>query len=387
MHPERPYLTNFDPALAPSPCFVIDLDAIDRNARMLAHVAQSSGAKILLALKGFACSATFPILSSHLFGVCASSPHEARLGREKFGKEVHGFAPAFTESNFQEFLEYSDHMVFNSLSQWERFRGQLAKSPRHISHGLRVNPEYSEAHVEMYDPCAKGSRLGVPARALTKELVSNFDGLHFHCLCEQGAEVLERTLEVFERDFSPFFAGLKWLNFGGGHHITQPDYNVPLLIDLLTKWKKKYGLQIYLEPGEAVAIHSGALITTVLDVVDYGDPIAILDISATCHMPDILEMPYRPEITHAGRYSEKAYSYNLGGLSCLAGDIIGRYSFDQPLSIGDRLIFEDMSHYTMVKTTNFNGIHLPSIATWSSRNASFRVEKGFDYETYASRLA
>lgn len=387
MHPERPYLEHFNPEQVPSPCFVVDTCALERNAKILSHVAEQSGAKVLLALKGYAYSDTFYFLSPYLSGVCASSPHEARLGHEKFGKEVHGYAPAFSKSNFDDFLKFSDHMVFNSIEQWLRFKGAVQATPKNISVGLRVNPEYSESQVELYDPCAKGSRLGVPRRALTSEAFEEFDGLHFHSLCEQGSDVLERTLAVLERDFSEYFPKLKWLNFGGGHHITQPDYDIDLLIHLLKEWKEKYDVQIYLEPGEAVGVNSGALVSTVLDIVDYGEPIAILDISATCHISDVLEMPFRPTITNAGNDQEKAHTYHLGGLSCLAGDVIGKYSFDKPLKVGDRLVFEDMSHYTMVKTSNFNGIQLPSLGTWDSKSQKFQLTKSFHYDSYASRLS
>lgn len=387
MHPERPYLSNFSPELVPSPCFVVDSEALERNAKILKRVADESGAKILLALKGYAYSDSFEILKPYLSGVCASSPHEARLGYEKFGKEVHGYAPAFSEKDLHEFLEFSDHLVFNSLSLWERFKHIPKNHSKHISVGLRINPEYSEAQVELYDPCAKGSRLGIPKRGLQPELLKDLDGLHFHCLCEQGSDVLQRTLEVIDKEFGELLPSMKWLNFGGGHHITQPDYNVELLIDLIKHYQNKYDLQIYLEPGEAIGIHTGVLVASVLDITDYGESIAILDISATCHIPDILEMPYRPEISGAGLPGEKQYTYNLGGLSCLAGDVIGRYSFDQPLKVGDRLIFEDMSHYTMVKTTNFNGIQLPSIGMWHPRSREFKLTQSFDYSSYASRIS
>jgi carboxynorspermidine decarboxylase len=387
MHPQRPYLSNFDPTSVPSPCFVVDQEALERNAKILKHVADQSGAKVLLALKSYAYSDSFKLLKPYLSGVCASSPHEARLGFEKFGKEVHGYAPAFSEKDLIEFFKYSDHLVFNSLSQWQHHKDMIQQHAPNLSVGLRINPEYSEAEVELYDPCAKGSRLGTPKRGIDTKLIQEFDGLHFHCLCEQGADVLQRTLEVVEKDFGEHLSSMNWLNFGGGHHITQPDYDVDLLIKLLQTFRDKYDLQIYIEPGEAIGIHTGALVTTVLDITNYGDPIAILDISATCHMPDILEMPYRPNISNSGLPDEKAHSYNLGGLSCLAGDIIGRYSFDQPLKIGDRLVFEDMSHYTMVKTTNFNGIQLPSIGLWNPSTRQFELTKSFDYSSYASRIS
>lgn len=386
MHPERPYLSNFDPQLVPSPCFVVDSGALERNAQILKHIADQSGAKVLLALKGYAYSASFGILRPYLYGVCASSPHEARLGRETFGKEVHGYAPAYSQKDLEEFINYCDHFVLNSPSQWLQFKDTLKAQTKSISVGLRINPEYSETEIDLYAPGIKGSRLGTPRRGLTPELLKELDGLHFHCLCEQGSDVLQRTLEVVERDFGDVLHGMTWLNFGGGHHITQPDYDTDLLIQLIRDISSKYNVQVILEPGEAVAINTGALVASVLDINDYGDPVAILDISATCHMPDTLEMPYRPYIQQSGLPDEKAYPYTLGGLSCLAGDVIGRYSFDAPLKIGDRLIFEDMSHYTMVKTTNFNGIQLPSIGMWHPENKSFELSKSFGYDSYASRL-
>ncbi|CAH2030846.1 carboxynorspermidine decarboxylase [Trichlorobacter ammonificans] len=370
---------------APSPAYVVDLGRLRHNLAILDRVQQQSGAKILMALKAFAMWSTFPLIRKTLQGVCASSPWEARLGREQFGGEVHSFAAAFKESDVTELLAISDHLVFNSFAQLERFRPQWEQSG--VSIGLRVNPEHSEGHTAIYDPCAPCSRLGIPAAQFEGRSLAGVEGLHFHTLCEQLFEPLERTARAFEDRFGRYLAGMKWLNLGGGHHITRDGYDIDGLVELVKYFKGKYGVEVYLEPGEAVVIGTGLLVSEVLDVVHNGMDIAILDVSATCHMPDVLEMPYRPAITGGFDAGAKPHTYRLGGPSCLAGDIIGDWSFEQPLSAGDRLVFEDMSHYTMVKTTTFNGIQHPHLCTWEPETGELAVVRSFGYQDFKSRLS
>jgi carboxynorspermidine decarboxylase len=373
-----------DPAKAPdSPCWVIDLPALEANLALLARIQREAECKILLALKGFATFSTFPTVAKYLSGATASSPHEAQLAREQLGGEVHCYAPAYTEDDLREVLRFSDHIVFNSFSQWQRL-GPIARAAG-ASCGLRVNPEQREVEVELYDPSAPYSRLGVTEAQFRPELLDGLEGLHFHALCELGADSLERVLAAFERRFGKYVSGLKWVNFGGGHHITKPGYDTELLIRLVRGFKQRYGVEVYLEPGEAIAIRTGVLVATVLDVLHNGMPLAILDTSATAHMPDTLEMPYRPDIVGAGLPGEKPHTYRLGGLTCLAGDVIGDYSFDHKLTVGQRIVLLDMSHYTMVKTSTFNGVRLPSIAL---RHPDDRYEliKRFGYESYRDRL-
>lgn len=373
--------------LAPSPAYVVDLGRLRHNLAILDEVQQRSGAKILLALKAFSMWSVFPLINRTLQGVCASSPWEARLGREEFGREVHSFAAAFKESDVAELLKISNHLVFNSFGQLERFRPLWEKEKGRVSVGLRVNPEHSEGHTEIYDPCAPNSRLGIPRREFDGRSLNGVEGLHFHTLCEQLFEPLERTAKVFEEKFGGFLPGMKWLNFGGGHHITRDGYDIDGLVELVKYFKAKYDLEVYLEPGEAVAIGTGILVAEVLDIVNNGMDIAILDVSATCHMPDILEMPYRPDIKGGFNPGEKPYTYRLGGASCLAGDVIGDWSFEQPLHPGDRLAFEDMSHYTMVKTTTFNGIQHPHICTYEPETEELKTVRSFGYEDFKQRLS
>ncbi len=376
-----------DQALVPdSPCWVVELEALERNLKLLASVQEQAGCKILLALKGFATWSTFDLVKKYLPGATASAPHEARLAREKLGGEVHAYAPAYSDADMAELVTLCDHLVFNSFSQWTRFRKTVANAPKKISCGMRVNPEHREVKVELYDPCAPRSRLGVTLDQFHPELLEGLEGIHFHTLCELGSDALERTLAVVEKKFGKFFSSLKWINFGGGHHITRPGYDIERLVRVIAGVKKRYGLEVYLEPGEAIAIRTGVLVATVLDITDNGGPIAILDTSATAHMPDVLEMPYRAEIVGAGEPGQKKYTYKLGGLTCLAGDIIGDYSFDAPLAVGQRLTLLDMSHYTMVKTSNFNGVRLPSIAL-KHQNGKYELIKKFGYESYRDRLS
>ena len=380
-------LTHMDPSKVPvSPSWVIDLRLLEHNLKLLREVQDRAGCKILLALKGFATWSTFPLVARYLAGATASSPHEARLAREKLGGEVHSYAPAYSDSDIEAAFQYSDHIVFNSLSQWRRFKDKMLAAPQKISCGLRVNPEHSEVDVALYDPCAPRSRLGVRAEQLNDADLEGLEGLHFHTLCELGSDALERTLAAIEAKFPKLLQQVKWVNFGGGHHITRPGYDIETLVKLIQGIKKRYGVQVYLEPGEAIAIRTGNLLCTVLDIVDNGGPIAILDTSATAHMPDILEMPYRPEVLGAAPAGEKAYSYLLGGMTCLAGDVVGEYSFDQPLKVGDRLLFLDMGHYTVVKTSNFNGVQLPAI-TLIDQKGQYQLVKEFGYETYRDRLS
>lgn len=386
----------FDPTRVPSPCFVVDEVALEQNLALLKKVQDESGAKVLLALKAFSMFSFAPLISRYLSGTCASGLHEALLGHEEFKGEVHTFSAAFTESELRDILIISNHVVFNSIAQWQRFQPLIkaAKAERpELKFGLRVNPMHSEGTTPLYDPCAPGSRLGIPADQLLNvlntnpEVLEDISGLHFHTLCEQDFGALDRTLAVVESQFGDWLKTLDWLNLGGGHHITAPDYDVNALINRLKAVKEAYQVQVYLEPGEAIAIHTGVLVSEVLDITHNAMPLAILDTSATCHMPDTLEMPYRAEIFNAGEANEKPHTYRLGGQTCLAGDVMGDYSFDQPLHIGQRLIFDDMSHYTMVKTSTFNGINLPSIAIWNSKTDSLNIVKQFGYADFKQRLS
>jgi len=373
--------------LAPSPAYVVDLGRLRHNLAILDEVQKRSGAKILMALKAFAMWSTFPLIRQTLHGVCASSPWEARLGREEFGKEVHSFAAAFKEKDVKELLGISDHLVFNSFDQFERFRPLWEAQKGRVSVGLRVNPEHSEGHTELYDPCARGSRLGIPRGAFDGRSLEGVDGLHFHTLCEHLFEPLARTAKVFEEKFGAFLPQMKWINLGGGHHITREGYDIDGLVELIGYFRNKYDVEIYLEPGEAIAIGTGILIGEVLDVVHNEVDTAILDVSATCHMPDVLEMPYRPGILGGFDPGEKACTYRLGGPSCLAGDIIGDWSFEQPLAPGDRLAFLDMAHYTMVKTTTFNGIQHPHLCTFEPETGDLQVVRSFVYDDFRNRLS
>ena len=296
------------------------------------------------------------------------------------------FTPAYSAADVEELTKYCDHVVFNSFAQWRRFGAMLAAQPRPIECGLRVNPEYSEVKVPLYDPCAPNSRLGIRREDFEGQDPSGIAGLHFHCLCEQGADTLERTLAVVEEKFGEFLPGLKWVNFGGGHHITRGDYDVHRLCDLIRRFQQRHGLAVYLEPGEAVALNAGVLVASVLDIVRSGMDIAILDTSASAHMPDVLEMPYRPAVVGAGEPGEFPHTYRLGGLTCLAGDVIGDYSFPRPLAVGDRIVFLDMAHYTMVKATTFNGVRLPSIAICRP-SGELEIVRRFGYEAYRDRLS
>ncbi|WP_407925461.1 carboxynorspermidine decarboxylase [Geomonas terrae] len=373
--------------LAPSPAFVVDLGRLRHNLTILDEVQKRSGAKILLALKAFSMWSVFPVIAQTLHGICASSPWEARLGREEFGREVHSFSAAFKESDVAELLTTSNHLVFNSFNQLERFRPMWEEYAGRVSVGLRVNPGHSEGHTPIYDPAAPKSRLGILHSEFEGKSLTGVEGLHFHTLCEQLFEPLERTSKVFEEKFGAFLPQMKWLNLGGGHHITREGYDIDALVELVRYYREKYDLEVYLEPGEAIAIGTGILVSEVLDVVHNEVDIAVLDVSATCHMPDILEMPYRPEIQEGYLPGEKEHDYRLGGPSCLAGDVIGDWSFDHKLVPGEKLAFLDMSHYTMVKTTTFNGIQLPHICTYEPETGELRVVRSFGYEDFKNRLS
>ncbi len=383
-------LETFDPARVPSPCFVVDEVAVERNLTILHRVQEESGARVLAALKAFSLWRLAPLVAKYLSGTCASGLHEARLGREEYGGEVHVFSAAYTEQDLREILKLADHVVFNSFGQWQRFQPliQEARIARpHLRFGLRINPQHSEGDVPIYDPCAPCSRLGIPLSQFEGQSLEGITGLHFHTLCEQDVEPLKRTLMAVEEKFGYLLPQMEWVNFGGGHHITEPGYQVDELIELIRDFSARYNVQVFLEPGEAVAIHTGVLVTEVLDLAWNDMAQAILDTSATCHMPDILEMPYRPRVIGAGLPGEFAYSYRLGGMTCLAGDVVGDYSFAAPLEVGQRLVFDDMSHYTMVKTTTFNGINLPSIALWNPETDQLRVIRQFGYEDFRQRLS
>jgi len=381
---------NFNLSHVPSPCFVVDEAAVERNLQILDRVQQESGAKILMALKAFSMFSLAPLISRYLRGTCASGLHEARLGREEFGGEVHTFSAAYTESDLREVLKISNHVMFNSFGQWRRFQPLIrqAKAQRpELQFGLRINPLHSEGATPIYDPCTPGSRLGIPAAEFAGKDLSGISGLHFHTLCEQDFPPLERTLDAIEAQFGELLPKMEWVNFGGGHHITRDDYQVDALIERIKCFSKQYQVQVYLEPGEAIAIHTGILVSEVLDLTYNAVNIAILDSSAACHIPDTLEMPYRADIFHAGMPEEKQHCYRLGGPTCLAGDVMGDYSFDQPLKVGQRLAFDDMSHYTMVKTTTFNGVNLPAIAIWNSESDVLRLVRQFGYEDFKDRLS
>jgi len=383
----------------PSPCYVVDLARLRRNLSILREVRDAADCRIVLALKGFAAWSAFPVIREYLDGCCASGIWEARLAREEFGGEVLTYSPAYKDDEITALLEITDHLDFNSLDQWRRYRRQIMAHPRFGSGalrcGLRINPQCSTGGTPIYDPCTAGSRLGIPADALEGADLDGISGLHFHTLCEQGAEDLATTLDAVAARFGHLIAapGITWMNFGGGHWITKPDYNRSLLVDLVRAWRERYGIEIWLEPGEAIAIHTGFLVATVVDIVRNDLEIAILDVSATAHMPDVLEMPYRPEVfapdfkTLAGGPGAFPHTYRLGGPTCLAGDVIGDYSFPTPLSPGDRLVFDDMAHYTMVKTTTFNGVRHPAIVLADSESGEQRVVREFTYEDYRNRLS
>ena len=368
-----------------TPCFLVDEGLLKKNLEVLRRVSEEAGCKILLAQKAFSMFACYPLISRYLSGTTASGLYEARLGREEFPGEVHVFSPAYQEREWEELLTYADHFVFNSPNQLRRFGERAKAAGKQV--GLRVNPECStqEGHA-IYDPCAPGSRLGTTRENFDEGLVPLLDGLHFHTLCEQNSDDLETTAAAFEEKFGEFLPSMKWLNLGGGHHITREDYDIPRLIRVVKHFREKYGVEVYLEPGEAVVLNAGFLVSTVLEVVHNGMDIAILDTSAACHMPDVLEMPYRPPVKDSGKPGEKAYTCRLAGPTCLAGDVVGDYSFDQPLTEGSQVVLEDMALYTMVKTNTFNGMPLPDMAL-RHEDGTVEVVKTFGYEDFKNRLS
>lgn len=368
----------------PSPCYVLDEKLLRKNLELMQKVQEQSGADIILALKGYAMWSAFPLIRQYLKGCTASSVWEAKLAAEEFSREVHAYAPAYKQEDIDELLPLVNHLSFNSVSQWHKYREQTADAG--VSVGLRINPEHQEAETELYDPSAPGSRLGIRASELKQQDLTGVEGLHVHNLCECDSFALERTLEAVETRFGEQLKQMKWLNLGGGHLMTRQGYDVDHLIKQLKRLRETYDLQVILEPGSAVAWQTGPLVCEVVDIVENQGQIALLDISATAHMPDVLEMPYRPVITGAGLPAEKAFSYRLGGNSCLAGDVIGEYSFDQPLAVGDRLVFEDMMHYTMVKTSFFNGVQHPAIGILRE-NGQFDCVRQFSYEDFRNRLS
>lgn len=381
----------------PTPCYIVSEALLKKNLEILRYVCDRTGCKILLAQKAFSMYSFYPLIGKYLDGVTASGLYEAKLGYEELCSktitdlngtekkcENHIFSPAYAERDMEEILSICDHLVFNSFVQWEKYKKRALEAGREC--GIRINPECSTQEHGIYDPCSYGSRLGVTLENFREDLLEGLSGLHFHCLCEQNVDALEQTLAAVEKKFGKYLHQMKWLNFGGGHHITRDDYDVDRLIEIINRIKNQYKLEVYLEPGEAVALNAGFLVTEVLEIVKNGDiKIAILDTSAACHMPDVIEMPYRPPLCDSGEKGEKPYTYRLGGPTCLAGDVIGDYSFDRELNVGDRLIFGDMAIYSMVKNNTFNGMPLPDIVALYE-DGSWETVRHFGYEDFKSRL-
>ncbi|EMU55412.1 MULTISPECIES: carboxynorspermidine decarboxylase [Clostridium] len=380
-------LKDIDIDKLPSPCYIVDERLLKKNLEVLDYVQKESGANIILATKAFSMFSTFPLIGKYLKGVTSSSLFEARLGYEEMGKQVHIFSPAYRQDEFEDIMKYSDHIIFNSFNQWKLYKDRVKNyKDKKIQCGIRINPEYSEIETDIYNPCFENSRMGVTLKNFEENDLDGIDGLHFHTMCEQNSDTLARTIKVVDEKFGKYIKNMKWLNFGGGHHITRDDYDLKTLIESVLYMKNKYNVEIYLEPGEAVALNSGFLVSTVLDITNNGMDLAILDTSAACHMPDVLEMPYRPNIIGSGKPYEYEYTYRFGGPTCLAGDIIGDYSFKEPLKVGDKLIFCDMAIYSMVKNNTFNGINLPSIVKYSEENG-VEIIKEFGYEDFKGRLS
>ena len=382
------FFATLDYSHVTTPSYVIHERALEENLHILHDVKKKAGCTILLALKGFAAWKTFPLVKKYLDGVCASSVNEARLGREEFGTQVHSYAPVFSERDIDEQVLYADHIIFNSPTQWQKHRETVRKKNPKIECGLRINPESAGADNDLYNPCAKGSRMGSTLSEYEKHpgLLESCDGLHFHALCEQSAEDLQEALVQVEKKFGKYLKGKKWINFGGGHHITRQGYNIDLLVQLVTNFQKKYETKVILEPGEAVGLNAGVLVGSVLDIIENDGSIAMLDTTAEAHMPDVLGMPYRPSVIGAGKKGEKKHNYRLGGITCLSGDFIGEYSFDASLSVGDKIVFQNMAIYTMVKNTTFNGVRLPDIVIMD-RNSNIVHQKKFGYEDFKGRLS
>ena len=380
-----------------TPYYLVDEAKLERNLKVLASVRKRAGVKILLAQKAFSCYATYPLVARYLDGTTASGVYEARLAHEEMPtRENHVFNPAFSNEEFDMVSKWCDHIVLNSVEQVRRFVPRGARDSKRAtarsqeswkpSIGLRVNHGYSEVETEIYNPCAKGSRLGVPREFLRAEDLEGVEGLHFHTMCEQGADVLVRTLAVFEAKFGEFLPQMKWVNFGGGHHITRKGYDVGLLVKTLRDFRRRHpNLEVYLEPGEAVALGAGELVSSVREIIDYGVPIAVLDVSAECHMPDVIEMPYRPPVKGAGEPGERRFTYRLTGPTCLAGDVIGDFSFARRLKPGDEVRFGDMAIYTMVKNNTFNGMPLPAVVL-KRKGGAHEVLRTFGYADFKRRL-
>jgi len=367
-----------------TPCYIVQKSKLRKNLEILKKVQTETGCRILLAQKAFSMYSLYPFIGEYLSGAAASGLYEARLGFEEMKKENHVFSPAYREDEIDEILKISDHIVFNSPNQLEKYREKAHQYKRSI--GLRINPECStQKDHAIYDPCAPFSRLGTRTEQINEEMLEGVDGFHFHTLCEQNSDDLETTLNAVIEKFSRYLKRLKWINFGGGHHITRADYNIETLKKCIRKMQNDYNLTVYLEPGEAIALNAGVLLTEVLEIVNNGMDTAILDASAACHMPDVLEMPYRPPLLNSGDAGEKKYTYRLSSASCLAGDVIGDYSFDEPLKTGQRLEFQDMAIYTMVKNNTFNGMRLPDIVL-EEENGDYKIIKTFGYEDFKCRL-
>ena len=377
---------DIDISSLPTPSYIVDERLLIKNLEKLKSIIDKTGCRILLAQKGFSMFYFYPLIKKYLNGTTASSLYEARLGFEEMGNETHIFNPSYREDEIDEILSMVDHIVFNSFNQWSKYKNIVKSHERTISCGLRVNPEYSSVETEIYNPTGKFSRFGVTRVNFKEDELDGIDGLHFHALCEQNSDALEATLVAFEEKFGQYLHGMKWVNFGGGHHITRDDYDVEKLINCINHIKNKYNVEVYLEPGEAVALNTGFLVTEVLDTIYNEMDILLVDTSAACHMPDVIEMPYRPFIINSGIPNENAYTYKLGGPTCLAGDVIGDYSFDNPINIGDKLIFTDMAHYSMVKNNTFNGINLPAIAVYTEKDG-VKVIRSFKYEDFRNRLS
>ncbi len=381
----------FDVASVETPAYVVDRGLLKKNLEKLASVQAASGAKILLALKGFSMFSTFDLVREYLHGCCTSGLHEALLGHEEFRKELHVYAPAFKQAEMEQIIPIAHHISFNSPTQWQKWKPMLdaarAAGLHAPSPGIRVNPEHSEVECSLYDPCSPSCRLGTRSETLDKEDLTGLEGLHFHALCEQDSDVLERTLAAVEKRFPKLLAQVKWVNMGGGHHITRNDYDVERLVRVIRSFKERYDKEVYLEPGEAIALNTGYLIASVLDIVPTDIPTAILDTSATAHMPDTLEMPYRPHIIGSDLPGVLPHTYRLGGMTCLAGDVINEYSFPAPLEIGQKLVFTDMAHYTMVKTSTFNGVPHPDIDLYDPETGVLRVVRRFGYEDFKRKLS
>lgn len=378
------YWRKLDLAKIPTPAFVVSEEYLEKNLKILDSVQKRSEAKILMAMKGFSMWKIFPLIAKYLHGVDAASLNEARLGREEFGRHVSVFAPVYKDEEIEELIKISDRITFNSIGQWQKYKDRLADTP--IECGLRVNPEQSEVEAGIYDPCSPGSRLGIKKSDIDAKYLDGISGLHFHCLCESDAESLERVLKSFEEKFGAFLPQMKWVNFGGGHHITRPGYDVDLLVKIITEFKARYPhLDVYLEPGEAISLNAGVLVSSVIDLKLNEMDIAMTDASIM-HMPDVRLMPYRPAIIGADMPGKKQQTVRLGGLTCLAGDVIGDYSFDEPLEIGDKVVFLNMAHYTMVETMNLCGIEQPSIMILR-KSGDVELVKKFGFEDYKNRLS